>query len=649
MARIYRLQSIWLVLLHPMKYTNDVSSHELLELINAHSLIARTQGSSNVVVGILDGPVQLNNPLLATSIREVASGRGSCVKVEGAACAHGTFIAGVLAAKRESPAPAICPGCTFFVRPIFTDGDTSRIPSTSVGELTKAIYEAVDAGVHIINLSVGLGALSVGTDVNLQEAMNYAANRQVLIVAAAGNQASIGGTALTRHPWVIPVVACDRNRAPLAVSNLGRSVGLHGITAPGDGVTSLGVNGGLERLSGTSVAAPFITGVLALLRSEFPRATAVQLKAAILNNTERRRTCVVPPLLDVGEAYQRLQVTAGRIKPMVGKLVYPQAELGSGDLGAEQLESRMPEAVISSAVASLEAQSCSGCQAAADSRDGSTPVVWTPIYALGEVGQRWNNAGVENEYRLAKMQRRDVPPNQTEQQQLYDVLSNPAFRHLVRQSCWVFKVGGMETYVLQVRDPADLDLLVEAQSPPTNPSDRRYSLVIGLRGPLAPPQMCNGLTLPLVAVDQVYTFGKQEMISAVPLSAGVASEVKKASAAEKTALEVAFRNLASELFDRILQLADNAGATDDHRALNYLATRVADIYAKATEMSEKGFDLSAVDVKASRLSGTRRVLDVIFTYRNRSTDVTEKFFVRVDVTDEWPFALSFRLAPYYDR
>jgi hypothetical protein len=55
-----------------------------------------------------------------------------------------------------------------------------------------------------------------------------------------------------------------------------------------------------------------------------------------------------------------------------------------------------------------------------------------------------------------------------------------------------------------------------------------------------------------------------------------------------------------------------------------------------------------VDVRPSLLSGTRKLLDGIFAYTNRSTDFTEKFFVRADVTEEFPFLVT-RVSPYYDR
>jgi hypothetical protein len=97
-----------------------------------------------------------------------------------------------------------------------------------------------------------------------------------------------------------------------------------------------------------------------------------------------------------------------------------------------------------------------------------------------------------------------------------------------------------------------------------------------------------------------------------------------------------------------MQMTDNAGATEEHRALNYLAVRYQAIYANAADAFARNASLTAVDVQSSPLSGTRQVVDVIFTYTNRNTDVDEKCFVRVDVTDEFPFLVS-KLSPYYGR
>jgi subtilisin family serine protease len=124
---------------------------------------------------------------------------------------HGTFVAGILSARRSSTAPAICPGCTLLLRPIFSEAAAidKVVPSASAQELAEAIIDTVDAGAHIINLSSALGQPSSKGENKLEEALNYAAHHRTIGVAAAGNQGTVGSSAITRHPWVISVVSCD--------------------------------------------------------------------------------------------------------------------------------------------------------------------------------------------------------------------------------------------------------------------------------------------------------------------------------------------------------------------------------------------------------------------------------------------------------
>jgi len=141
----------------------------------------------------------------------------------------------------------------------------------------------------------------------LEEALDYASRRQVMVVAAAGNQGNVGASAITRHPWVIPVVACDLRGTPISYTNLGSSIGRRGLSAPGYDITSLGSNGQPLTLRGTSAAAPFVTGAMALLFSQFPNASAAEIKRALLHGPALRRSGVVPALLDAWAGYRILQ------------------------------------------------------------------------------------------------------------------------------------------------------------------------------------------------------------------------------------------------------------------------------------------------------------------------------------------------------
>ncbi|WP_254772613.1 S8 family peptidase [Nitrosospira multiformis] len=305
------------------------------ELVKLTRLMQRTQGSSDIRIGLIDGPVATSHTDLTNGhLQEISGNNGaSCTRNNSNACLHGTFIAGVLAARRTSPAPAICPDCTLLIRPIFSESTSGRehMPSATPQELAGAIFDCINAGARVINLSLALAQPSTREEKLLDEAFNRALSRGVLIAAAAGNQGMLGSSVITRHPWVIPVVACDLRGYPINESNLGSTIGTRGLSAPGDNITGLGAEGQILTMGGTSVAVPFVTGAIALLWSQFPDATAAQIKLALMSQPQNfqqvttrqtgggrvqfhlpRRGSVVPPLLDAESAWQILSTVNTR-------------------------------------------------------------------------------------------------------------------------------------------------------------------------------------------------------------------------------------------------------------------------------------------------------------------------------------------------
>jgi PatG C-terminal len=250
------------------------------------------------------------------------------------------------------------------------------------------------------------------------------------------------------------------------------------------------------------------------------------------------------------------------------------------------------------------------------------------VYALGSIEPRFPRLSVEKEFAQATGRAETV--NLTDRQTLRRVLEQN--RYLVKQLCWIMTVAGLETYLVVPRDPTDTNLLVETLRPNPRPGD--VDLVVGMRGPLAAPEMCNGLIVPIVAFDQIYSFDRDSLISSIPRPEQVPAE--------------RFAEAAAEVFDRIMQISDNAGAADEHRALNYLTVRYPAIYAAVADAHGRNLSLTAVEVRPSSLSGVRNIVDVIISFTNRATDVVEKQYLRVDVTEEFPFLVT-KLSPYYDR
>jgi PatG Domain len=252
------------------------------------------------------------------------------------------------------------------------------------------------------------------------------------------------------------------------------------------------------------------------------------------------------------------------------------------------------------------------------------------VYAIGSIAPRFPELSIEKEF--AQATGRAATHGLTDRQALHHVLTRPENRYLVRQLCWVMTIEGLDTYILVPRHAADSDMLVETMRAAPRATD--VDVVIGLKGPIASPATCNGLMVPMVAFDQIYSFDVDALLGSIPRPDNI-------EAGQFTAVT-------EEVFNRITQMADNAGDMDEHRALNYLAVRYSALYSGVADAHAGNASLSAVEVRPSALSGTRRILEAVFSFTHRATDVVEKRFVRVDVTEEFPFLVT-KLSPYFDH
>src|SRR5215471_21853506 len=156
-------------------------------------------------------------------------------------------------------------------------------------------------------------------------------------------------------------------------------------------------------------------------------------------------------------------------------------------------------------------QACATCGTAMPSNGSSSPAR-RHVYVVGHIEARSPSPSVEKEF--AQATGRADTAGLTNRQAVQKVLSPRQNRYLARQLCWVMTIEGLETYILVPHDPGDLDLLIEALRPTPSPMD--LDCVIGVRGPIASPETCNGLMVPIVAFDQIYSFDRDALIKAIP-------------------------------------------------------------------------------------------------------------------------------------
>lgn len=633
-----------------MQSGDAVSNDDLLAMTGLRSLAQRSQGSPLVKVGVIDGPVDLRHPAFSSAVlRTVRPDQSAMCSAAGSGeCYHGTAVAGILFANRGTPAPAICPGCSILLYPLFPEHQpgSPEFRATTPAQLSHAIIETVDAGAMIINLSLGIITSDVAAYREVDEACEYASRRGVILVAASGNQGRIGFLPLLNHPWIIPVAACNPDGSPTAESNISPTIGARGFCAPGANVYTTTPAGAYAGISGTSVAAAFVTGALALVWSETPGATAAEIRQCAYNSAPRARRTLVPPLFNAESALKLSRVsTKSKEVVMADEKRQDEGALNatSQATGVLQAQSAKRVPVAGSRTPSLKADLSHGGLrrgvriAGQLGEDGSCPTCSGGsggpamyVYAIGSIKWRFPSPGVEKEFLQTMAQ--EATANLSDQQAVFNTLRQN--RHLANEVCWVFSVENVDAYILVPRDIFLLDEFIQASAP--GPRGIDVDVIVGVRGSMAPPEMCNGLVVPVVLVDRTYSFNRNDLVNAIqkPETSDMSDE--------------AFRSVNDELFDRIQQLADNVGASDEHRALNYLAVRYQQIYTHTSNMNGRDFSLTAVEIVPSRLSTTRKLVNVVFTYTNRGTDVAEKFAVRVDVTEKYPF-LDKKLSPYFER
>ncbi|MEN3272810.1 MAG: hypothetical protein V7636_1571 [Actinomycetota bacterium] len=263
-----------------------------LSTIHASTAWDVTTGSSSITVAVLDGTVDATHMDLAGKVtvgpKFVTNG---CTDASAAEASHATAVAGLVGANTDN---------TFGIASL---GWQTRVLSIAVldpcgvgtaSEVSTGIRYAAEHGARIINLS-----LSGVPNPVLADAVRYAQDLGVLVVAAAGNSGSATPSYPAAYDGVLGVgsTAPDGSRVS-TFSNHGSWVDLW---APGESIVSTStLTGGYTSFDGTSFASPMVAAAAALLFAHRPTATAADIAARLLRTTTP--LAGTPGVLDAGHA-----------------------------------------------------------------------------------------------------------------------------------------------------------------------------------------------------------------------------------------------------------------------------------------------------------------------------------------------------------
>jgi cyanobactin maturation PatA/PatG family protease len=184
----------------------------------------------------------------------------------GHALAHGTHVASVIFGQPGSSVEGIAPSCRGLIVPIFADGASEGLTCSQL-DLARAILMAIENGANVINISGGQLVPTGEPEPILAHAIESAFRRNCLIVAAAGNDGCECLHVPAAAPTFLAVGAMDRSGDPVMSSNWGPVYRDQGLLAPGVDVLGAALGGGTARRTGTSFAAPFVSGLAGLLAS----------------------------------------------------------------------------------------------------------------------------------------------------------------------------------------------------------------------------------------------------------------------------------------------------------------------------------------------------------------------------------------------
>lgn len=604
-----------------------------------------TRGDPRVCVALLDGLVDTSHPCFQGANLEVLSTLVQDARPTGGMAAHGTHIASLLFGQPGSPVEGVAPGCRGLIIPVFSD-ERRHLPQM---DLARAITQAVEAGAHLINISGGQRVEGAAADDFLEKAVRLCKERGVLIVAATGNDGCDCLHVPAALPAVLAVGAMDDEGRPLESSNWGAAYQDQGILAPGAGIRGAKPGGGTYTASGTSFAAPIVTGVAALLlslqRARGARPDPVAVRAALL---ESASPCEVPA---GGESNRRC--LAGRLNvPAAMKLLW----------NGEQTMSDNQVGNTKVAEEGVQPSGCA-CGGAKASKDDEAPAVAPSrgagvrpsgvepsagggmVYALGVLGYDFATEARRDTFKqlmpAVKYGDTPVPSNPFDARQMVDYLKENLSE--AKSLIWTLNLELTPIYALEPVGPFARDVYQvlqrlldgQVQAESSKAWIERVSIPGRLSGRTV--QLFSGQVVPVIDIDAprgLYGWNVNALqdaaISAVKQSLPEAKE------------QVARKALSSFLYQVYYKLR-NLGQSSPDRALNFAATNAFQVASVFGEAVGAGMELDDIQVQKSAICRMDSdCWDVTLTFFDAENVMRarKRFQFTIDVSDVIPVSLG---------
>lgn len=567
---------------------------------------------------------------------------------------HACHITSTIVGQEHTPSPGLAPRCRVINVPINTTGDDDEFISPL--NLASAFELALDLGANIIHCAACRPTQSGEGEEILRQALRKCLEQNILIVAPAGNNEGACWCMPASLPGVLSVGALKPDGKPYKFSNWGGNNAVEGIMAPGGEI--LGAQPANEtpvRLKGTSMAAPVMTGLCALLMSrqlqQGKPLDAEALRAALLNTAQ---PCG-PEDTDEPERCLRGKVN---LPGAMALLFGPGRTISFAEDQVSRVEHGVEDHVVSASGAFLAPASSTAPFAGTASTASDTAV--TPstahagrVYALGTIAYDFGDEARLDVFRqaMAPLERDGItlPPDPHDPRQMVDHLDrNP---DQASNLIWTLQLDGNTLYALDPKGPFA--------------ADAYEMFLLMLSGQLAAPgsaAFVDHVSLPGKRTERAVTLlsGESVAVLNVPNPRGlygwnvpalVAAAIAKLSPSqlEGSGLEATqqesldLSEALTAFLMRVYYDLRNLGQTSRDRALNFAVTNTFQAAATFAEALARRRQLDAIAVEKSpycRMNSD--CWDVVLTFHDpedgrRSRQV---FRFTVDVVDAMPVTVG---------
>lgn len=636
----------------------------VLTIPGLKELQKQTKGAAEITVAILDGVVDTDHPCfngadltrLPTLVQHQATA--------GQMSTHGTHIASLIFAQPNSDIPGIAPNCRGLLVPVFSD-DNRKLSQL---DLARAIEQAAENGAKVINISGGALTDMGEAEDWLIRAVEMCNERNILLVAAAGNDGCECLQVPAALPAVLAVGAVDARGHPLDFSNWGETYQSQGILAPGENILGAKPGGGTVQLSGTSFAAPIVAGVAALLlslqvqRGETPNPHAVReaiLKSALpcqYADSENEPKCLAG-LLNISGAIKQLtgETMSESVETQAtveasgcgcgGTPETPEAERQKLELSAATSAPVIPVAQIPNPVITSQGVSMPETTNKSVTPSQAAEPAGGIVYAIGTLGYDFGTEARRDTFKqlmpTAVIGGIEVPSNPYDARQMVDYLADNLSE--AKSLIWTLNLELTPIYAIEPLGSFSREVyaaLQELLSGQVQAEDSpEYIERVSIPGRITgrTVRLFSGQVVPVIEPDSprgIYGWHINTLVSAA---------IEAVGAEQTEAQESQMRRTLSSFLNRIYYDLRNLGQTSQDRALNFAATNAFQAAQTFSEAVGAGMELDSINVSKSpfcRLDSDCWDVQLKFFDPENSRRARKIFRFTIDVSDLIPVTLG---------